>query len=128
MEDDSQEPADETEVVRLEQPADESGVGAEPAVGAGLARLQAELAHLREHAVGLELEAPAGHFADAPGDRARRHAVEELWSVGHRRPSGRYCGWSALTLERSNGSGGDYEPSDRGCQYPAAPGHDGRCR
>src|SRR5690348_12591659 len=102
MEHDAQEPADEAKAVRIEQPADESGVCAEPPVGAGLGRPHPELAHLCQHSLGLELEAPAGDLADTPGDRARRHAIEELGSVGHRRPSGRYCGWSALTLERSN--------------------------
>jgi len=53
------------------------GVVAKIPVRTGLRARDPERPHLGEHAIGLELETPAGHLADAPRDRACRQPVED---------------------------------------------------
>ena len=73
------EPADGLQPVLREDGGHRVGLGGQEPVGSELGGEQPDLAHLGEDLVGAELVAPAGHLADAPGDR-RAGDPELRWS------------------------------------------------
>ena len=70
VEDDRQEASHELEALALEQRSRPCRVVPEVAVRPGLGRDDAQRSHLREHAFRRQLDAPAGHLAHTPRDRA----------------------------------------------------------
>ena len=94
MQEDRREAADRSEVVAVEDGRHPVRVGGQEPVGAEFGGGQSEVAHLGEDPSRAELVAPAGDFADAPGDGCAGDPVVG----GHGlRTSSMRSGWRSAT-------------------------------